>query len=131
MLDNSMSTTQHPMAISDRIDTYIVNCMSLFTPLECCLCTVVLRSYIHPLARSPLAAAINWVAAHSAKVKRLAKPESARKKDNIESDDAIKDIGHVFDYSRLATRADMNNILKQLDDLKEEVDKHLKDNQRI
>ena len=125
MLDNSMSTTQHPMAISDRIDTYMVDCMSLPASLERRSRGLVLKSYIHPLARSPIAAGINWATACIAKQKRPAKLENARKEDDTEWKDAIKKLEHIWDDCRHETRAKMNKILKDLDDVKEELDELL------
>ena len=109
----------------------MVDCMSLADSLERRSRALVLKSCICPLDRSPLAAAINWVTAHSAKVKSLAKLEPARKEDENEKGEAVGEVRYTIDLSRLATKADMKNIEKQLDDLKEEMDKLLEGTKKL
>lgn len=115
MLDNSISTTQHPMAISDRIDTYKVDCMSLSASLERRLCTLVLQSYIHPLARSPLAAGINWATACIAKQKRLAKPEDTSKEDTNGRRVAIEEPAHGIDDSKRKVKPKVDEVGRAMD----------------
>ena len=118
-----MSTTQHPLTNFNRIDTYMVDCMSLADSLDCRSRALVLKSYIHALARSPIAAGIDWATACIAKQKRPAKLENARKEDKNGQKAAIDEPAHGNDDSKRKVKPKLGEAGRAMDGVFKALDK--------
>ena len=84
---------------------------------------LVLKSYIYPLARSPLAAGINWATACIAPQKKPAKLENTRKEDKTDGKDVIEKPAHGIDDSVLQFEANIDKVGTRMDDVNEELAK--------
>ncbi|MDI1492327.1 MAG: hypothetical protein OHK93_003540 [Ramalina farinacea] len=82
----------------------------------------ILKSYIHPLARSPLAAGIKWATGHCANQQRLAKLENARKEDRMRQKAAIDESAHGIDDSKRKVKPKVDEVGRAMDGVFKAVD---------